>query len=187
MKLLWTGTDSLMLVNYSMRSLCKKPYWWMFRKMTRLMDFFIQSHYCVSENVADNVRRFGTRKPISILVDPAKYTEEFDKVEHNGFNVLYYFPRKGDRKFNEWLYGWDVFLEVKDTFTVFNFIIVDGSDEMAAIYPITDFYLRCNRHDGQPRMVIECEAQGIPYYWSRTDPDYNAICIKIYENLLYQS
>ena len=57
--------------------------------------------------------------------------------------------------------------------TIFNitWIRVDGKQDMAKIYPIVDFYLRPNRHDGNPYMIKECEANNIPYYWSKENPN----------------
>lgn len=175
MKMLWTGTDSLMLVDYSMRKPRKRIYWWCFRGFVRITELFIQNHAVISLNLADNLKKFGVRKPIELI--PTIYdTTKYDKKEHEGFNVLYYFPRKGDRKFNEWLYGKDIFFQVKRAYPGINFITVDGTYTMEFIYPITDFYLRCNRHDGPCRMVLECKLNGIPYYHSQKDPNIIDIC-----------
>jgi len=175
MKLLWTGTDSLMLVDYSRRRLRKKVYWQLFRWFIRPCEIFIQEHYCDADNVASHLKEFGFKKPVYVVpdrFDPRKYK----KLHHVGVNVLYYFPRGGDRVFREWLYGYDLFLLLKIEYPHLNFIEVDGTYEMNKIYPIVDFYLRCNRHDGASRMRQECEINEIPYYWSQTDPDYDAIC-----------
>lgn len=182
MKLLWTGTDSLMLVDYSMRSFRKKVYWWIFRRLIRIMDFFIQEHYCDSKNVADHVRTFGTRKLIKVVPDKIEHVIKYNKKEHEGINVLYYLPHGNDRKFIKWLYGYDIFLNVKKAFPNINFIVVDGTYMMEKIYPIVDFYIRPNRHDGACRTIQECNIQKIPYYWSQTKPDYFEIC-KMLNNL----
>jgi hypothetical protein len=50
---------------------------------------------------------------------------------------------------------------------------------MDDIYPLIDFYLRPNRHDGDPRMVRECIENGIPYYHSKSDPSVNDAIIKL--------
>jgi hypothetical protein len=60
-----------------------------------------------------------------------------------------------------------------------NFIKVDGSQDMSKIYPITDFYLRPNRHDGSSRMIRECEINEIPYYHSTKKPDIFDITVKL--------
>ena len=173
MKLFWTGTDSLMLIDYSMRKLSKKPYWFVFRIIIKILDFWIEAHYCDSENIADNVRRFGTKKPIKIFHDKLNYNNKYPKVKHTGFNVIYYCPKGGDRKFREWLYGLDLIKEIKLKMPLINFIELDGTHDMSTIYPIADFLLRPNRHDGASRMRQECEIQNIPYYWTNKNPDIN--------------
>jgi hypothetical protein len=134
------------------------------------MDYFIQEHYCDSENVAENVKKFGTKKNVTVVPDHLLHTEKMDKIEHDKFTILYYFPKAGDKEFNKWLYGYDVFLEVRRELTNVGFIIVDGTNDMRCVYPFVDFYLRPNRHDGAARMRQECEVQDIPYYWTQKDP-----------------
>ena len=168
MKFLWQGTDSLMLVDYSMRRWVKRPYWWLFRRFVRFFEFFVQEHYCDSENVADNLKRFGLKKPITVKLDYLLYTKVYKKESHSTFNVLYYFPVGGDKKFNKWLYGYDIFKEVKDVLIGENvqFILINGRSKMEYVFPYVDFYLRPNRHDGASRLRRECELQNIPYYWT---------------------
>lgn len=173
MKILWPGTDSLMLIDYSMRSRKKRVYWWIFRRVIRLLEFFADSHLCNAQNVADNLNQFGVRKPIEFIETPLKYTEKFDKIPHNTFNVLYYFPKGGDQKFLKWLYGYDIYEQLREELPKVNFIVVDGSSDMRDVYPIIDLYIRPNRHDGNSRMVRECEIQNIPYCWSNSNPDIN--------------
>lgn len=182
MKLFWTGTDSLMLIDYSMRSPRKRVYWWVFRKFIRIAELFIQNHAVISENLADNLRKFGVKKSIELI--PTVYnTTRYEKIPHEGFNVLYYLLKGGDRKFRKWLYGYDIFLKIKEAYPDLNFIVVDGTYMMEKIYPITDFYLRCNRHDGPSRIRLECVVNDIPYYWSQKNPDFNEICKRLDENI----
>lgn len=174
MKWLWTGTDSLMLVDYSMRTFKKKVYWWFFRRFVRIGELFIQEHYCDAANIADNLRKFGVNKPIKIVPDQVCYTEKFSKVPHDSFNILYYMPEGGDRKFRGWLFGYDIFLEVRNHFAGSDhvrFRIISGKSDMEVIFPIIDFYLRPNRHDGASRLRQECDVQEIPYYWTQSNPN----------------
>lgn len=181
MKLFWTGTDSLMLIDYSMRKLRKKPYWFVFRILIRIIDNFIECHYCDSENVADNLRKFGVKNKIEVFRDKLKHNKQYPKKSHKGFNVIYYRPQGGDRHFRKWLYGFDLIDEAKQKLPHINFIELDGSRDMKQIYPITDFMLRPNRHDGSSRIRQECDIQKIPYYWTFKNPDINDI-IKAIEN-----
>jgi len=186
MKALWTGTDSLMLVDVSKRKLKKKTYWLIFRFYVRLLDYFVQEHYADSDNIADNLREFDFKKPISIFKDKMLNLEIYKKVEHEEFNVLYYFPVTGsnDIEFIRWLYGIDIIEEAERRLTDCNFIKIDGTVNMRYIYPVTDFYLRPNRHDGSSRLVQECQLNEIPYYHSFKEPDIYQIIEKIkYEKL----
>jgi len=170
MKLFWTGTDSLMLVDYSMRTFRKKVYWWLFRRLIRIMDYFIQEHYCDSQFLAVHIEEFGTKRNIKVVPDRLKHTEPYPKEAHDGFTVLLYRPMGADKKFTSWLYGFDIMDEVKERLPHVNFLEVHGGNDMKYVYPFVDFYLRPNRHDGASRMRRECDIQNIPYYWSRTNP-----------------
>ena len=160
-----------MLIDYSMRRRSKRVYWWLFRRLIRIMDHFIEGHYCDSENIKNNLLTFGTDKWVTVLPDQLKHTEKLDKQTHPVFTILYYLPNGGDREFNKWLYGYDIFLRVNQEFPDLNYVVVDGSQCMRYVYPFVDFYLRPNRHDGASRMRRECEIQNIPYYWSQTNSD----------------
>lgn len=172
MKLFWTGTDSLMLVDYSMRKPSKRIYWWLFRRIIRLIEPFIQCHYCVSENVSDHLKKFGINKSIEIHHDFHQIFKTIKKIPHDEFIVLYYLPTGLDTDFIHWLYGADIVLQIENYFKdKIRLLLISGSQDMYELYPMIDFYLRPNRHDGHPRMIDECEQWGIPYYWSQTDPD----------------
>jgi hypothetical protein len=171
MKLFWTGTDSLMLVDYSMRRFTKKPYWFVFRILVRIMEIFVEGHFCIAENIKENLERFGVKKPIWIVDTHLKHTKKYRKKKDEGFNIIYYSPKGGDRQFRRWLYGIDLIETVKSMVDGVNFIELDGSADMKEIYPIADFLLRPNRHDAVSRMRLECEIQDIPYYWTFKNPD----------------
>lgn len=176
MRLVWQGTDSLMLVDVSKRSTRKKIVWMFFRLLVRILDrYYAEGHYVDSPNLIDNLNRFGITKPVTVRPDPPKYGIVFAKEPHNAFNVLYYCPYPAT-KFQSWLYGLDIYEQIRKEFEgVCTFYRVTGYQDMTKIYPITDFYLRCNRHDGASRMVTECKINGIPYYHSQRNPDINEI------------
>ena len=172
MKLFWTGTDSLMLVDYSMRKIKKRPYWFVFRILIRILEYFIEAHYCDSENVKNNLLKFGTNKKVIVKHDHVNYPEPFDKKKHNVFNVIYYNPKsRADKEFSRWLYGIDIIEKVKEKLPQVNWIELDGTKDMSEIYPIADFLIRPNRHDGASRMRQECEINDIPYYWTNSNPN----------------
>lgn len=175
MKLSWTGTDVMRLNNTYKRKLLKRPYWILFRLIVRFFDMtMIEGHTTNCEWLREELLEFGFKKKIEIQLTPLKHPEWYQKVPHTLFNVLYYKPPQPDIKFRDWVYGVDLIQRLrKEYMKTIQFISVDGEDDMKRIYPLIDMYLRPNRHDGYSRMVRECDIQGIPYYWSHKDPDYD--------------
>ncbi len=181
----FTGTDSLMLIDVSRRKFKKKIYWLAFRLLIKIADYFVDEYYCDDENIADNLRQFGISKRISLFRDKLLHTDKYPKKKHTGFNIIYYLPKSiMEKSFNEWLYGYDIYLTIVQYYEdnpKINFHLLRGDSDMKNTYPVTDFYLRPNRHDGASRIRQECEIQGIPYYWSKTNPSINE-AIKAIEN-----
>jgi hypothetical protein len=165
-KMIWTGTDSLYLVRFPKQLKWTKIFYVLvLRIYAKISDFLVQNHYSCGSLVAANLTKFGMKKAILPFRDMLLYPDKIKKKKHKGFNVLYYYPQK-NTKFNRWLYGLDLFYQLKEQLPDLNYIVVDGTKDMRRIYPITDFMIRPNRHDGHPRMVDECILNGIPYYWS---------------------
>ena len=80
-------------------------------------------------------------------------------------NILVYIPNRFHRRINiDWLYGKDIIEALKSKHPEWNFVYVDGSKKN--IYKNIDIYLRPNRHDGYPKMVVEAKLLGIPCIWS---------------------
>ena len=182
-KFMWTGSDLLYANLGALKhsNIKKYPYilaYWLFAKV---LDFFVEGHYVVSEHL---IKELKTKKKVKVLVDPPLYPNKIEKVKHDDFNVLFYLPVTKNQKFTDWVYGDDIARNVMsrygDDTSVF-FIYVFGNDDMNRIYPEIDFYLRPNRHDGNPRMIMECEINGIPYYWSKENPDIDEIIKQIEE------
>src|SRR6056300_657292 len=187
MKLLWTGTDSLMLVDYSMRKWYKKPYWFAFRILARILDkWFVQEHYVDAEHLVYNLVSFGMGRPIKVVRDQLNHPVAYPKRPHFGYNVIYYNPtnrRGGDKEFTRWLYGLDIIEEAKrHTNSFVNWIELDGYADMSEIYPVADMMVRPNRHDGASRIRQECEINNIPYYWTHKDPILDDLIDTIIEN-----
>ena len=180
MKPLWTGSDVLFLIKYPPSKKRKYIYMFCYRIFAIFLDFFAESHYVVSEHLIPELRKFGIKKDIKVLIDPPLYGK-VEKKKHHTFNILYYRPIKSNQKYTDWVYGYDIIETVKTLFPDIHFIGVDGTQDMSLYYPYIDFYLRPNRHDGHPRMVMECEANNIPYYWSKEEPNITEIIYKIGE------
>lgn len=163
----WMGTDALKLVSFppgkaiwKLRILLERIYWKIFWRG--------YEHWVVSPHMVKYLAQFGIAKEIKIIPDPPKLFPGFKKMAHEGFNVLYYYPGDlGNPKFKRWVYGYDIYKKVKEYFGGrVNWIVVNGSDDMFGTYSVTDFYFRPNRHDGMPKMILECKMLDIPYYWS---------------------
>ena len=167
MKLMWTGSDVLYQLQYPpfIRFRFKVKIFFE-RIITRLIQPFLECNVAVSDNLERELRELGY-KNIKVHPDPVKYLKKYPKIAHEGYNVLYYIPKgKKNQKFIEWLYGWDLMLEYKALNSTHNIIVVNGDADMSKIYPIIDLYYRPTRHDGMPRMILECRMQEIEYYWS---------------------
>jgi len=168
----WTGTDALKLVMYPPNNNqflknCTVFFYRIFWKFA--WKYF--HHYAVSINLKHKLVKFGI-PPEKIKIE-AMHPEYFDirKKPHKGFNVLYYrpYPNRGffgpNQKLKDWLYGYDIIQAIKPKLPFVNWIEVRGDSDMRKIYPVVDLYIRPNRHDGMPRMVLECIRYKIPYYW----------------------
>ena len=174
MRLYWTGTDSLMLIDYSKRTFRKKVYWQLFRWWIKFAEYFIQGHIATNSQIKHNLVRFGFRKPIEIRETPIE-AKVYPKRRHDKFTILYYYPTLDnnlEEEFKDWLYANDIAWFVLSELTFhYKIIEVNGTEDMSEIYPYVDFYLRPNRHDESSRMIRECKANKISYYWSVTNPD----------------
>ena len=176
MDLIWVGTDVLLMNEYPKGARYRyRLKIFVFRILVKILDrYYINRNWVVAEHLGKELK---LKKPIMDIEIPRsspkyQHLQKYTKVKHEGFRVLYYFPKGKSMKFKRWLYGWDIYFKVRHHFgDKVTWIIVDGSSNMAMVYPRIDFLLRCNRHDGMPMMVRECEINEIPYYWSKENPD----------------
>ena len=172
MKLVWTGSDVLYQLQYPpfIRFRFRVKIFFE-RIITRLIQPFLECNVAVSDNLERELRELGYKNikvhpdPCSLLCgqcDLTLHKGKHKKIKHEGYNVLYYIPKgKKNQKFIEWLYGWDLMLGYKTLNPTHNIIEVNGDSDMSKIYPIIDLYYRPTRHDGMPRMILECKIQEI--------------------------
>lgn len=194
----WIGTDALTLVKlppgkfiWRFRIWGRRIFWRMFwRKF---------EHFAYSESVecpvVRNLVEFGIPLERIRLCPGAVGYGKIEKKFHDGFNVLFY-ANMGDgsnNKFKRWKYGVDIFEAVQEYFGRKNpgwrghgveFWEVDGSQDLKAVLPYIDAYIRPSRHDGAARLVRECRANGIPVFWSNRENVTAKEVIEFIENLI---
>lgn len=175
-KLIFTGSDVL----YATRLIGGKKFPTKYSKyiyfacmtlFVKICDIFVECFYVVSDHLIEELSPLKLKKKILVLVDPPRNVSTEKRIPHEGFCVLYYRPIGSNQKFLDWVYGYDVVVELMDIFSGSGIWFKGVSGKESNVYEVADFYLRCNRHDGNPRMIMECEQLGIPYYWSKSDPD----------------
>ncbi len=170
----YSGTDSLILVEFPPTKPYKYLYMIACRIRAKLLDLIVDEYQVDHEALIKDLRRFGIKGRIKVVSDPVQYTEPLRKKKHQGFNILFYYPGdRGNSKLWRWIYGYDIYLELKFQLPDVNFVVVNGKQDMNKVFPIIDFYLRPNRHDGASRLRQECDIQKIPYYWTQREPDIN--------------
>ncbi len=132
-----------------------------------LLEPFIYRHWFTGPRLIASLQRwrFFNEKKALIVLHPSKLHKSLKKSAHKGFNVFYYHP-KNSGEFERWVYGIDIIEQLQERVDGVRWIRVDGSQDMREIYPIVDMYIRPSRHDGQPRINIECEINKIPVFYS---------------------
>ena len=163
---IWRGTDALLLTHYppgiSRITVFTK------RIKQRILNRYISKHVVRHPNLIKHLDEFGIdTSDVDVKISLIKCTHcdnPCERIDHPGFNIGYYMPNK--KKLTKWLYGYDLIEQVIPMFTHVRWIELDGNRDMCDLYPILDMYLRPSRHDGMPRMIMECEFHGIPYYWN---------------------
>lgn len=167
----WLGTDSFTLNNNPPGFFLWRIKLFFYRVKWRILHRFFNQHWAVNDRVADQLERFGVdRDSILIRPDAAKLTK-VENVQHKGFRVLYYMPimpkNLGGIDFLRWLYGYDIFSNIKNLCVPhrdLSFVVVYGMADTLEVLRHVDFYLRLNRWDGESRLVTECKYNDIPYY-----------------------
>ncbi|HEX9653128.1 MAG TPA: hypothetical protein VGA99_05415 [bacterium] len=159
----WMGTDALTMwfTPPGKSSLMVAVH----RIKMRILDFFIAHHWVVSPRLLADLQKSKLNlSKVAIAVHPPKYHAPIKKDHHQGFNILYYDPAEG--KYSNWVYGIDIIDEIKDKLANVNWIRVDGRQNMKEIFPVVDLYIRPSRHDGAPRILLECAINCIPVIYS---------------------
>ena len=179
----WVGTDALKLIkyppgkfNWKIRIFFERIFW-------RVFEPLVDEHFVVHPSLAKHLINFGiSEKKISIKMDLGlcQYCmKPCEKLEHDGIYIAYYYPGdRGNRKFKRWVYGMDIIDQIIMMYPQIHWVHLDGKQNICNIYPVIDGYIRPSRHDGLPRIILECLALDIPYYW---DDNFNPTIGKVKE------
>ncbi len=132
----------------------------------RLLEPLIFRHWVTGPRLFYDLEKSSNIQMDKVVVAywPGKYHKKIKKIEHEGFNVLYYDPDSGP--YERWVYGTDIIEQIKKKVSDVNWLKIDGTQDMKKIYPITDLYIRPSRHDGEPRINVECKLNRIPVIYS---------------------
>jgi hypothetical protein len=173
----YSGSDARWLVNMQPTDLKKIPYI-LFTRIRQWLLKWIVSEYEVPDKYLTGFI-LHTHKKAKIVIKPSvlKYTIKVPKKQHSGFNIMYYYPlNEYNRKYCQWVYGKDIIDRLKKHYgNKVIWIKVDGTYDLNYVFPVIDFYVRPNRHDGDGRLGRECKIQDIPIYWSQCNPNFNDI------------
>ena len=168
----WQGTDALKLAIYPpgsrlwhVRIFFERIFWKVFHR------FFI--HLVNSEKLLPYLHDFGIYD-VQVQEVPwcNKWLNYVERVEHDGFNVLYYMPTDSkNQRYKDWVYGRNFWYSIVDEYLLNSGIcleVVDGSRDMAKVLPIIDLYVKYNAHKGSDknRLAKECEYLGIPVFYT---------------------
>ena len=166
----WLGSDALKLVKYPPGKWTWKIRIFAERILWRIFEPLIDHHFVVHPRLSKYLISFGIpEKKISVkaYLGLCYYcVYPCSKIDHEGIYIAYYYPGgRGNRKFKRWVYGKDIIDQIVLMFPNVNWVHLDGKKNICVVYPILDAYIRPNRHDGLPRIILECLALDIPYYW----------------------
>jgi len=172
----YTGSDARWLIHTFPTDIRKIPYILFVRLRAYLMKPFVSEYWVDHNYLRYFIFHFNPKAKMRVVPDTLLHIEKYPKRKHLTKNVMYYYPaNEYNKTYCRWCYGKDIIDTLKSEFTDFNWIRVDGKLDMKKVFPVIDFYIRPNRHDGASRLVQECEIQGIPYYHSHHDPDIDEI------------
>ncbi len=164
----WVGSDVLLLHEFPPGR--GKLSVFRHRLLYHLTKLFVTENWITAERLRDEFEACGGKKAFVRYHIEGMLMKKVVKIKHEGVNVAWYVTNSS--KSARWKYGVDLVEELMLRFYDVNWIKLDGTLDMREVFPYLDAYIRPSRHDGRPRLVIECQTQGIPYYWSENgEPD----------------
>jgi len=176
------GSEARWMVKTFPTDFRKIPYITFVKVRAWLCKPFIQEYWTDSEYLLKFIYQFKPNAKTRVVIDELKYTEKCRKKKHTGFNVLYYYPKKEYNKtYCRWVYGKDIIDRLISLHPEYNWVRIDGSQDLSKEFPLIDVYIRPNRHDGTSRLVQECTIQNIPVLHTQCNPQ-----LEDFDNFLRQ-
>lgn len=157
----WVGTDVLLLHKFPPGR--GKLSVFLHRIKARLFDLLIDQHWIDGYKLLDEFKTMRPHLNSTLRLWTGRHGK-YKKRRHLGLNIAYYDPLPDT--FSRWKYGVDLIEKLIVLFPQVNWIKLDGSFDMEETYPFLDGYIRPARHDGWPRIVVECKVNDIPVYWN---------------------
>jgi len=161
----WLGTEALVMkiippgdFTWQVRIRLKRIRW-------KIIHRFFE-HWVHSEAYMEYLKCVGINKATLVVHWPETETQSRLKINHDGFNVLFYMPvGKRNQTYRDWIYCRNEIELLMDSIkekSVY-FIIADGSLPMPHIWPLVDAFIKPMRvHHAVSRMVMSAELMGIP-------------------------
>jgi len=166
----WQGTDLYVMYKFpptnSLRWILQiiknRIFWKIFhRRFTHWVNHPEQGNILRKIGISDYV----------VKENPDYNHSKYEKVQHDGYNILYYHPAHREQKYAKWIYGIDTLFMVMNRLShdkAISWIRLDGTVNMAETLPIADCYIKINKHlgSGKNRIAKECEINGVPVIYT---------------------
>jgi hypothetical protein len=176
----WWGSDVLLL--HSFMPGIGRIQTLLHRIKSRMLNPLMEN-WAISEGLQNELRQCG------YICETVKFPFiEHDKINRDVFVVGYYRPKEDVT--SRWKYGIDIIEEARGLLGKCHDIVFleMNSRTIPAVLGVMDVYVRPSRHDGEPRLVVACNRNGIPvYYDPKFRPDVYEMVNFIMEHYMKRS
>jgi len=154
----WYGTDVLKLVMFPPGKFIWKFRIILHRIFWKLVWNIFDMHYINTVNLKKGLIDFGISEK-KIEVKPVPHNMAiYSKKDHNKFTILFFVRQeKSNQKYKDWIYGQE-YLEILKRRIDCHWIVVDGTYDMAEVYPYVDLYIKISQtiYNDLNRISKEC-------------------------------
>jgi hypothetical protein len=138
----YVGSQARWLVKTFPTDIKKIPYITFIKIRAWLLRLFIQEYWVDSEYLIPFIKKFNPSAKTRVVEDEIKYNTRLLKTAHNQFTVMYYYPKNEyNKSYVYWVYGMDIIERLIVMFPEFNWVKVDGTQNLTEIFPAIDVYL----------------------------------------------